>query len=301
MSNTRQGPGRADLERLVREYFPLQLEACEELLAFAVDMMEADPWRGKPIRDSQVADTVIAAESARGLKTYRASLDAALGGYGPQAAMMNRALFEGMATACWACANPQLASERFSQHQRHHRGLWSKRYLASGVIEQPLPDVPGPEEQRKLDRLFGPWGDKLWCGLPLHELVAAIEDQWEEGARLKGFFVIAHATNNEVQHTTTRSLLQPVLGDTVDHLQVDAGPSLGGVEQALHGAMWTYAHLLKAAADYFEIDGRKEIKPLLARWEAAFMPIHPDAARVTERNDPCPCGSGKKFKRCHGR
>ncbi len=123
--------------------------------------------------------------------------------------MLNRALFEGMATACWACANPQLAAKRFVQHQRHHRSQWSKRYLESGVIKKPLPDIPGTEEQRELDKLFGPWGDRLWCGLPLHKLVAAIEDQWEEGARLKGFFVIAHATNNEMQHTTARSLLEP--------------------------------------------------------------------------------------------
>jgi hypothetical protein len=244
---------------------------------------------------------VIAAEAARGLKTFRGSLDAALGGFGPQAAMLNRALFEAMATTCWACANPELASERFSQHQRHHRALWSKRYLASGMIDRPLPGIPDPEEQRKLDRLFGPWGDKLWCGLPLHELVAAIEDQWDEGARLKGFFVIAHATNNEVQHTTTRSLLQPVMRNTEDHLQVDSGPSLQGVEPALHGAMWTYAHLLRAVGDYFEIEGRGELKSVFARCEATFMPIDPEAAKGTERNDPCPCGSGKKYKRCHGR
>jgi uncharacterized protein YecA (UPF0149 family) len=25
-----------------------------------------------------------------------------------------------------------------------------------------------------------------------------------------------------------------------------------------------------------------------------------DADRKAGRNDPCPCGSGKKYKRCHG-
>jgi hypothetical protein len=161
--------------------------ACEELLALAADMMEADPWRGRPIRDSQLADRLVAAESARGLKTYRASLDAALGGFGPQAAMLNRALFEGMATARWVCKPPQLAAERFLQHQRHYRALWSKRFLASEVIEEPLPDLPGPNEQRELNKLFGRWGDRLWCGLPLHELVDEIADEGGEGARLKGF------------------------------------------------------------------------------------------------------------------
>jgi len=27
----------------------------------------------------------------------------------------------------------------------------------------------------------------------------------------------------------------------------------------------------------------------------------PAAGRTVGRNDPCPCGSGKKYKRCHGR
>jgi hypothetical protein len=36
-----------------------------------------------------------------------------------------------------------------------------------------------------------------------------------------------------------------------------------------------------------------EIMPMLAK-EAAMRFAH------TGRNDPCPCGSGKKFKKCHG-
>jgi preprotein translocase subunit SecA len=30
------------------------------------------------------------------------------------------------------------------------------------------------------------------------------------------------------------------------------------------------------------------------------MPVVRDAPKVG-RNDPCPCGSGKKYKHCHGR
>jgi preprotein translocase subunit SecA len=31
------------------------------------------------------------------------------------------------------------------------------------------------------------------------------------------------------------------------------------------------------------------------------MPILDRAFTGVERNDPCPCGSGRKFKQCHGR
>ena len=30
-------------------------------------------------------------------------------------------------------------------------------------------------------------------------------------------------------------------------------------------------------------------------------PLGPESRKQTGRNDPCPCGSGEKFKRCHGR
>ncbi|HRU36017.1 MAG TPA: SEC-C metal-binding domain-containing protein, partial [Candidatus Paceibacterota bacterium] len=38
-----------------------------------------------------------------------------------------------------------------------------------------------------------------------------------------------------------------------------------------------------------------EIKPSLP------ADISPEKFKNVGRNDPCPCGSGKKFKKCHGR
>ena len=40
-----------------------------------------------------------------------------------------------------------------------------------------------------------------------------------------------------------------------------------------------------------------EIMQILAAEEAKLR----EAFARTGRNDPCPCGSGKKFKQCHGR
>ena len=43
--------------------------------------------------------------------------------------------------------------------------------------------------------------------------------------------------------------------------------------------------------------------PLLSRRHAAFTagPVAPVDWTSVGRNDSCPCGSGKKFKKCHGR
>ena len=134
----------------------------------------------------------------------------------------------------------------------------------------------------------------------MHKLIDAIEDQWEQGSRLRAFYAVAHATDNEVHDTTAISLLRPLISETPDNLNVDAGPSLQGVDQALYGALWSYAHLLRATADYFEIEGREKIMPLFKRCESTFMRLDLDLERSTGPNDPCPCGKGKKFKHCHG-
>ncbi|MBR5092500.1 MAG: SEC-C domain-containing protein, partial [Bacteroidales bacterium] len=36
-----------------------------------------------------------------------------------------------------------------------------------------------------------------------------------------------------------------------------------------------------------------------SRQQAKQMPVHVE--KKVGRNDPCPCGSGKKYKNCHGR
>ena len=49
-------------------------------------------------------------------------------------------------------------------------------------------------------------------------------------------------------------------------------------------------------------DGEAEVDgaPLAASAVATQAPILRDQPKVG-RNDPCPCGSGKKFKQCHGK
>jgi hypothetical protein len=92
------------IEGQVREHFPRPVKACEELLDLAADLLEPDEWKGRALDDSSLVDRIVVGEVARGLKTFRASFDDCLGGFGPQAAMLNRALFEGMAVAYWARA-----------------------------------------------------------------------------------------------------------------------------------------------------------------------------------------------------
>ena len=46
---------------------------------------------------------------------------------------------------------------------------------------------------------------------------------------------------------------------------------------------------------------RQERAPAeIMNWYASGNTTRPSAIAGTKRNDPCPCGSGRKYKRCHG-
>ena len=51
---------------------------------------------------------------------------------------------------------------------------------------------------------------------------------------------------------------------------------------------------------FFELMGRGFFALLVFAGLVAFV-REPAAAALAGRNEPCPCGSGRKFKRCHGR
>ena len=59
-------------------------------------------------------------------------------------------------------------------------------------------------------------------------------------------------------------------------------------EQAEHLVNVTYTHPNEDGSVSQETDPSTE-------------PLSPQVLARTGRNDPCPCGSGKKFKQCHGK
>jgi hypothetical protein len=117
------GTDEATLARIEAEH-SLALAACQELDMAAGARME--PWSGRqqaaagPESD---ADQLVALELARATKTFRGAIELCRRGYGEQAAMLNRSLFEGMAMAHWIHANPQQAGERFREAQRFNQHL----------------------------------------------------------------------------------------------------------------------------------------------------------------------------------
>ena len=53
-------------------------------------------------------------------------------------------------------------------------------------------------------------------------------------------------------------------------------------------------------ADKMLQDMQEELNEDLQTFEAQDSSSKPQKAKIS-RNDPCPCGSGKKYKLCHGK
>ncbi len=280
---------RPRIERDAREYLGRYVEAYEQLLALAVEMLEPDNgWHGHPIDGNRPADSLIAVEAARGLKTYRAVLHLCLSGFGQQAAMLDRSLFEGTVVVHWVRANPELAAKRWDQHFRHNKAMWHERFTEAGIPVPEIQDLPGEDERRELNEIFGRWGTKLWPGLPMHKLVHSIEDQWDEPEELRKTFAIVHADNVETLHTSMLALSRMVMSEDDGHLQAESGSSLNHVEKGLFGGLWPYGHTLMLLADHFEIEGRERVQPLVEVAKKQFYPLAEN--EKPSRNESCPCG-----------
>lgn len=279
------------------------LTACERLLEFAPARMRT------PTREQGEQLFPVVALFFAATNTYEASLLLCRHGRGEQALMLNRALFEAMVDAHWAHANPKDAVARYSDHARFTNALHTE--LTEPYLDlldaSPVPSAElSPEERRRLVDLYGPHGHRSWTGLGLHGRVEAIRHAWgqERDQRLLQLFRdLAGKLNNEALHPSAAGMFRQVVpaqepseGPTVNFR---SGPSLHMFRQALLGAVWSYAQILGLIYEEFLLAERDAMGQ--AYEHALRLLYEPSDAetRRTSRNDLCPCGSGRKYKRCH--
>lgn len=257
----RTAEDRARIEREVRQHFAAHLGPVERLRDFAVAHLA--PWRGRALEPAGV-DALLAAEGSRATKTFHGALHLVLGGFGPQAAMLNRSLFEGMAVAHWLTAEPDEALRRFEDHDLHNRLLWSGTLGKRGWLKdgEEVPIV-ADDERRRLDSLFGRYGERSWTGLSLYELMKAIEHLWPQGPSrddLWEFFEVAHRDNNQMLHSTVGALTAGVrVGEDDASLSFDGFPSGRHIRRACVGMFWIYMQTLTLLFSHFGIPDRDEL------------------------------------------
>jgi len=159
------------------------------------------------------------------------------------------------------------------------------------------------EERKRLDGIYGRWGSKPWSGVTLHERVGLVEDQWlDEASRrtLHFFHDIGHRENNQVLHASSAHLNSRVKSsDGEGGIAFKVGPQEDLLDHTLFGSFWILDNTIGLIHDRFEIElddeTRKEVFSAVD-----FVNLSEDQLREVGRNDACPCGSGQKFKRCHG-
>jgi hypothetical protein len=114
-------PERADVTTAVAEQLARGLAACDRLERFAVGM--TSPWGGGELGDEPQADMLLVALFTRSYATFSADVELVRLGFGEQAAMLNRSLFEDMVEAHWIATYPDAAVELMGDHHMHGRML----------------------------------------------------------------------------------------------------------------------------------------------------------------------------------
>ena len=290
-----------EVKQAIATEYGSRLEACDRLLEFAFGLTQ--PWAGRPLDEDRVEDLLVAVIFSRSTNTFWASTELARVGFGDQASMLNRSLFEDMVDIHWVTVEPDIARQRLEEHDLHGRMLLAEAMTNEGDV-MPADDIPtfDPEARKRLDGIFGKYGQRPWSGIGIHERVELIRHLWRDPARAGLDFMrrVVHRENNQLLHVSAYSLAQQILGRTEGDVTLRFGPSSERVGNALLASFWIYGQTLSHVLNVFEIDGGDEWTAAYEQQFELFRPLDPDMLRDVGRNDPCPCGSGKKYKRCHG-
>lgn len=296
------------IQKKVERQFKLELAAVRELNALAERFLTAMS-AGRGMRDK--ADSIIAFSAVRETTTFQATLRLVEAGFGRQAMMLNRSTFEGMAVACWVAANRQEAVDRFDKANEFEIHLMREKVVAS----QPDAQVSDsgkldPERVAECERLFGKNNQRRWTGHDsLWALVKDIEGRWEDAERqaLRLYMKYEHERNNKELHPSASALFASVSDplarqDGRPSMSVRIGPGSDELETAFLGLFFIQQNLLRLLIEEFDlgVDALAELGNCVEKHQYAFAVKNEATDRDIGRNEPCWCGSGKKYKKCHG-
>ncbi len=224
-------------------------------------------WPGRKADSERVEDALVAIIVARSLTTGWAAYELSTNGFGGQAQMLNRSLFEDMVDAHWVTVEPARAAERYRNHFDHSRMLDAVRAQGDDEgMELPTFDAA---ERRRLDALYGRYGDKSWTGLGLKVRVDAIEHLWKDSdrrAELHRFRRFAHRDNNQTLHLSARGMDALLIEDPTG-LRIKTGPQPERLIEATLGTWFLLLETLALSLDHFEVQGqhRKRLENLAQR------------------------------------
>jgi len=261
----------------------LQAEAAEQLRRYISN--EVLPQL--PPSDAQHQHWgIVLALSAGATTTYEAAIRLACDGFGYQAAMLNRSLFEAIVDCHWTTMNPELAVQRVREHTAYMARV--KARTAAKYPRQfgdlPLPGALSEEDDKRLRKLFR-GGTGSWTGLNLHDRVKAISSRWAEGmAREQLFYVrdIVNGINNSLLHSTPWGMarmtrpLEERSGASAGR-RAEIGPSAAFRRESLFASFWMASALARMLLDECGLDSEEFENGLYARGIGVFVLRSPRA------------------------
>jgi hypothetical protein len=224
------------------EAFPAQFEACLALY----DFTSAHHPIGWPTDDE--AAGVLLWTYARSTKMYAAALRLAGAGYGEQASMLCRPLFEDMLIAHWAKRHPKDASQNLREHTEFQADRWNRtlRKLKRSEAKPLL-------SKRRRRELTAKFTGRTWTGLSMPGLAREVRDEWRYPLDKKIFtemIEVVHEANNRILHNSAHGLRYAGDFDTAAReIKFQVGPSTTLVRGALTGAFWSYANTTSLVVD----------------------------------------------------
>jgi hypothetical protein len=256
----------AEIRSRISERYGAELAACRELLDLAVARFQS--WTGRPIKRG--ADRITVVEAARATKSFDAVIRLCAAGFGEQAVMLNRALFEGMAVAHWVSENRREAVGLFTRHAKYTALLWRETFDALGWLDEAdrkLGPSVGPKQRRELTQLFGPYGAQPWVRRSVPRLLTEVEHLWDEQGRAHLWAVhdVAHRHSNQILHSSVTAGGAATIRQTADALHMTIGPSNLLVPQALLSAYWIFGQVLSLTIDVFKLSSRETFEETFQR------------------------------------
>lgn len=296
-------PRPSPLDLRHAQQFRNRFDACDELETMIMLAWPRGGVRWRPADRRYLQSITL----IRALKTFDGSLHLAAAGYGQQASMLGRSLFEDMVVAHWAMGTPdEILLEKMARHEKSVALYFQSdaRTLPSGLADMHrLPE----ERVREIEQAEGISSrDALrhWTGKTLHQMVkeAGVRLPPEEQALLEEMHDLANRLSNLLLHHSPLSLNSAFTGNVElageTAAMLSRRPSDRGVGDALRLAFYSLARLGRLVVGDRAGD---DLDAAIKRFDPLFRELTAGQLASAGRNDPCPCGSGRKLKVCHGR
>jgi hypothetical protein len=260
-----------------------------------------EPWTGE--NADKPADRILMLEVGRQTKIYRGSIEMSRRGFGEQAAMLNRALFESMAIGRWICQCETDAKRRFDRAYRWDQHLNGERVNNTGWLEkgEEIKSELTTGEIAALRAEFGKYGERMWTGHGnIRDLLDEIRGQFNEAEwrLICNYLRTGHQESTQLLHSTATGLGKTFVG-APEGFGVWTGPSMEMVGRALFSAFVIYQQTLTMIVERYSLADPNGLDDQVTQATFVFKQL-PRGVKEPGRNEPCFCGSGMKYKKCHG-